>query len=103
MKKLVRSIGNIFDSLACIIPAIFLMENCDASEHPIAYGILVLGGLLVCACGVFGMLLLVSAIVCFVATYPITSCSIALVFASFVGIGFLRKKIEEEANDREGD
>ena len=102
MKKLASSIVKILDWLACIIPSVLLLEDCDIENtpiNPITYGMSVMGGLIVCACGAVGALVLVAGLVCVVLTYPITSCSVAVAVGMFVGIGFLRKKIGRKLDD----
>ena len=96
MKAFLKSIVKTLDWLSCIIPSMLLLEDCDIENtpiNPIKYGMSILGGLIFCACGAFGALLIVGAFVCAVASYPIASCSIALVVGLFIGIGYLRKKI----------
>ena len=96
MKAFLKSIVNILDWVSCIIPSMLLLEDCDIENiptNPIKYGMSVLGGLVVCACGAFGAFLVVGMLVCAVASYPIAACSIALVIGLFIGIGYLRKKI----------
>ena len=90
MKKLASSVVKTLDWLACIIPSMFFET---APIEPIAYGMSVMGGLIVCACSAFGVLLMITVIVCVVLHYPISSCSIAFVLGLFIGIGYLRKKI----------
>lgn len=62
----------------------------------IEYGMSVLGGLMICACGAFAALVIVGMFIYIVASYPITSCSIAFVLGLFIGIGYLRKMIGEK-------
>ena len=91
MKKLASLIVKTLDWLACIIPRMFC-EN--APIEPIAYGMSVMGGLIVCVfIYAFGALLMVTTLVCIVVHYPISSCSVVIVIGMFIGIGYLRKKI----------
>lgn len=93
MKTCLRSIVKILDWLSCIIPNMLLVDNDEPATNPIEYGMYVLGGLIVCACGAFGVFIIVGLFVYVIASCPITSCSIALVLGLFIGIGYLRKKI----------
>ena len=93
MKALFKSIVKILDWLSCIIPNMLLVDDAEPPTNPIEYGMFVLGGLIVCACGAFGMFLIVGSLVFAVASSPITSCSIAIVLGIFIGLGYLRKKI----------
>lgn len=97
MKTFLRSIVRLLDWVSCIIPNMLMLEDCtEPPDNPIEYGMYVLGGLIVCACGAFGMFLIVGSLVFAVASYPMTSCSIALALGLFIGIGYLRKKIGEK-------
>ena len=99
MKAILKSIVKILDWLSCIIPSMLLLEDCDIENtpiNPIKYGMSVLGGLIFCACAAFGVFLIVGGLICAVVSYPIASCSIALVLGLFIGIGYLRKKIGEK-------
>ena len=99
MKKLASSIVKTLDWLSCIIPSMFLLEDCDIENtptNPIKYGMSVLGGLICCACVAFGVFLIVGGLICAVVSYPIASCSISIVLGLFIGIGYLRKKIERK-------
>ena len=93
MKTFLKSIVKVLDWLSCIIPTMFMADDVEPSINPIKYGMSVLGGLIFCACAAFGAFLIVGSLICVVASYPITSCSIALVIGLFIGIGYLRKKI----------
>jgi len=93
MKTFLESIVKILDWLSCIIPNMLLVNDAEPPTNPIEYGMSVLGGLIVCACGAFGMFLIVGSLVFAVASFPIASCSIAIVLGLFIGIGYLRKKI----------
>lgn len=93
MKVFIKSIVGLLDWLSCIIPNMLIVDYVEPPTNPIKYGMSVLGGLVVCACGGFGAFLIVGMLVCAVASYPITSCSIALVLGLFIGLGYLRKKI----------
>ncbi len=93
MKAFLKSIVKILDWLSCIIPTMFMADDVEPSINPIKYGMSVLGGLVFCASATFGVFLIVGMLVCAVASYPIASCSIALVLGLFIGIGYLRKKI----------
>lgn len=99
MKTFLESIVKILDWLSCIIPNMLLVDDAEPPTNPIEYGLFVLGGLIVCACGAFGVFLIVGSFVFAVASFPITSCSIALVLGLFIGIGYLRKKIGGKLND----
>lgn len=96
MKVFLKSIVKIFDWLSCVIPHIFMVDyiEVDPPINPIEYGIFVFGGLIVCACGMFGMFFCVGILTYVVVSYPITSCLISLVLGLFIGIGYLRKKIK---------
>lgn len=96
MKTFLRSIVRLLDWVSCIIPSIFLIDYDESSINPIEYGMYVLGGLIVCACGAFVAFLVVVMLIYAVASYPMTSCSIALVLGLSIGIGYLRKKIGEK-------
>lgn len=96
MKTFLRSIVRLLDCVSCIIPSIFMIYDVEPPINPIAYGMSILGGLLVCACGAFAALIIIVMLICAVACYPITSCSIALVSGLFIGIGYLRKMIGEK-------
>ena len=93
MKVLFKSIVKILDWLSCIIPNMLVLDYVEPPTNPIEYGLFVLGGLIVCSCGAFGAFIIVGSFVCAVASYPITSCSIAIVLGLFIGLGYLRKKI----------
>jgi len=93
MKAFFKSIVKILDWLSCIIPNITMADYIEPSTNPIAYGMSVLGGLIFCSCAAFGMFMIIGAFVCAVASYPIASCSIALVIGLCIGLGYLRKKI----------
>jgi len=103
MKIFLESIVKVLDWLSCIIPNMLLVDDTEPPTNPIEYGMSVLGGLIVCACGAFGIFLivwsLVFALVFAIASFPIASCSIALVLGLFIGIGYLRKKIGGKLND----
>ena len=101
MKTFIKSIVRLLDWMACVIPNILLVDDAEPPTNPIKYGLSVLGGLLVCACGAFGAFLIVGMFVCIVASCPIASCSIALVISLFIGLGYLRKKIRESWDDSE--
>ena len=93
MKALFKSIVILLDWLSCIIPNMLLVDDAEPPTNPIEYGMSVLGGLIVCAFGALGVFIIVGSFVCAVASYPIASCSIALVLGLFIGLGYLRKKI----------
>lgn len=94
MKTFLRTIVRLLDWVSCIIPNMLMLEDCtEPPDNPIEYGMYVLGGLIVCACGAFGAFLVVALLICAVASYPMASCSIALALGLFIGIGYLRKKI----------
>ena len=99
MKALLKSIVKILDWLSCIIPNMLLADDVEPPINPIEYGMFVLGGLIVCACGAFGLFFIVVLLICIVAHFPITSCSIAPVLGLFIGIGYLRKKIGGKLDD----
>ena len=96
MKTFLRIVVRLLDWVSCIIPNMFLVDDAEPSTNPIEYGMFVLGGLIVCACGAFGTFLVVAMLICAVASFPMTSCSIALVLGLFIGIGYLRKKIGDK-------
>jgi hypothetical protein len=93
MKAFIESIVRLLDWVSCIIPNMLMVDDAEPPTNPIKYGMSVFGGLLVCASGGFGAFIIVGSFVCAVASYPITSCSIALVLGLFIGLGYLRKKI----------
>ena len=90
MKALIRALVRLLDWMSCVIQNIFFANDVEPPTNPIEYGLSVLTGLVVCACGAF---LIVGSLIYAVASHPITSCSIALVLGLFIGIGYLRKKI----------
>ena len=93
MKAFIKSIVRLLDWMSCLIPIMFMEDDVEPPTNPIKYGMSVFGGLIFCLCAAFGMFIIVGMFVCAVASYPITSCSIALVFGLFIGLGYLRKKI----------
>lgn len=93
MKAFIKSIVRLLDWMSCIIQTMLMVDDVEPPTNPIEYGISVFGGLIVCLCGAFGAFIIVGSFVCAVASYPVTSCSIALVLGLFIGIGYLRKKI----------
>lgn len=102
MKTFLKSIVKTLDWLSCIIPSMLLLEDWDIENtpiNPIKYGMSIFGGLIICACAAFGVFLVVGALICIIVSYPIASCSIALVLGLFIGIGYLRKRLKESWND----
>ena len=93
MKELIKTIVRLLDWMSCVIPTMFGENDVEPPTNPIGYGLSVLSGLVVCACCAFAMFIIVGMFICVVASYPITSCSIALVLGLFIGIGYWRKKI----------
>lgn len=93
MKAFIKSIVRLLDWLSCLIPNMFIVDYVEPPINPIAYGMSVLGGLIFCLCAAVGVFIIVGSFVCAVASYPITSCSIALALGLFIGLGYLRKKI----------
>ena len=89
MKAFIKSIVILLDWLSCIIPNMLIVDYVEPPTNPIKYGMSVLGGLVICACGGFGAFIIVGMLVC----AAITSCSLALVLGLFIGLGYLRKKI----------
>ena len=95
MKAFLKSIVKILDWLSCIIPIFMAEFDAEPPINPITYGMSILGGLIFCTCAVFGGFLIVGMFIYVVASYPIASCSIAFVIGLFIGIGYLRKKLEK--------
>lgn len=93
MKALIKSIVRLLDWMSCIIPNMFIVDDVEPPTNPIAYGMSIFGGLIFCSCAAFGVFIIVGSFVYAVASYPITSCSIALVLGLFIGLGYFRKKI----------
>ena len=93
MKELIKATVIMLDWLSCVIQNVFLVHDVEPPTNPIEYGLSVLSGLVVCACCAFAMFIIVGMFICVVASYPITSGSIALVLGLFIGIGYWRKKI----------
>ena len=93
MKAFFKSIVRLLDWISCIIPNMLMVDDVESPTNPIVYGMSVLGGLIFCSCAAFGVFIIVGLFVCAVASYPVTSCSIALVLGLFIGLGYLRKKI----------
>ena len=92
MKAFIKSIVRLLDWMSCIIQNMLMIDDVEPPTNPIKYGISVFGGLIVCLCGAFGAFIIVGSFICAVASYPVTSCSIALVLGLFIGLGYLRKK-----------
>ena len=96
MKAFIKSIVKILDWLSRIVPIMFMADDGEPPINSIEYGMSILGGLIFCAYALFGVFLVVGMLIYAVASYPIASCSIAIVLGLFIGIGYLRKKIGEK-------
>lgn len=99
MKTFLESIVRLLDWMSCIIPNMSMEDDVEPPTNPIKYGMSVFGGLMFGSCAAFGMFMIVASFVCLVASYPITSCSLAIVLGLCIGLGYLRKKIRGKLND----
>ena len=92
---MLRMTVKVLDFLSGIVPAMMMVNDWYPEMiHPIEYGISVLFGLISCLVAAFGVLLVTYAISFMFIEYTAISIAVSIVFGMFIGIGFLRKKID---------
>jgi len=94
LRRAARFIVRCMDATASIPHNVMLAEDWDPKEaSALAYGMSLMTGCLILACGAFGAFLVLCIFIGLVVMYPIHSMSIGLSTSLFILIGHLRHRL----------